>query len=209
MKQGNKTMQQIFGIVKKYRFLIFGGLGVVIFLTILDPAIEFVLKISEHAKKPVIYTEPRWQRFTNRQCEYVVSFPSPPFTYFSPFTNNPHIVLFRQFVAVLSSNQAFMVTTLQTSFTNDFSKKQINLMLDKAMAGGMGKEDTLIYKRDITYGTNAGREFEFQKTNKNYLKARYYRMDNYLQMLIVTMPPENKDSTNILYFFNSFSPIQR
>lgn len=82
-------------------------------------------------------------------------------------------------------------------------------MLDKAMAGGMGKEDTLIYKRDITYGTNAGREFEFQKTNKNYLKARYYRMDNYLQMLIVTMPPENKDSTNILYFFNSFSPIQR
>jgi hypothetical protein len=102
-----------------------------------------------------------------------------------------------------------MVTTLQTSFTNNFSKEQIDFMLDKAMAGGMEEGDTLIYKHDIAYGTNVGREFEFQKTNNNYIKARYYRMGNYLQMLIVTMPPEAKDSTNILYFFNSFSPIQK
>lgn len=102
-----------------------------------------------------------------------------------------------------------MVATLQASYTNDFSKEQIKLIMDETMAGAMEKGDTLIYKRGLIYGTNVGREMEIQKADRRFLKARYYRIGKYLQMLIVIAPPENTDSTNISYFFNSFVSVQK
>jgi hypothetical protein len=46
-------MPEILRILKKYRLLILGGLGIVIFLAILDPVMEFILKISAHSNRPL------------------------------------------------------------------------------------------------------------------------------------------------------------
>jgi hypothetical protein len=202
-------MQEIFEIIKKYRSLIFGGLGIVIFLAILDPAVEFVSNIFESEKKPVVQTDPDWQRFTNIQCGFTVSFPSPPFAHRDPLNNDPRVIFYKQFVSVLGSNQVFMVATLLSSLTNQLTTKQSALLLDKTMAGAMQNGDTLIYRREITDGTNPGREFEFEKPDKTFLKMRYFRAGRYFQTLMVSEPPDGKDSTNAEYFFNSFSLLRK
>jgi hypothetical protein len=201
-------------ILKKYRFLIFGGLVLVAFFYISNvfsgPIANFLTYITESWQKTTVQKKPHWRRFTNSECGFAVSFPSHSFEHPYKLTNNSQRIMFyRQFASVLGSNQVFLVATLKTSNEYDFSQAQVKLLMDKTMAGAMGTDDTLIYQRDITYGTNPGREFEFQKPDKNFVKMRYYRVPFYFQTLTVLVPFEDKDSTNASYFFDSFNLLSQ
>ena len=152
---------------------------------------------------------PHWRWFTNKECGYVVEFPSRPFE--NPYTlsNRQSAISYRQFASALDSNHAFMVATLVTSLTNDFTDDQIKLLFDKSMKGSMRAGDRLISERDITIGTNLGREVEILKIDDNFLKMRFYQVGHDLQQLTVLVPVANQQSTNITRFLDSFRLLSR
>lgn len=73
---------------------------------------------------------------------------------------------------------------------------------------GMGK---FIGERDITLGTNMGREFEVQYTNGSFLKTHCYIIGDNIQQVTVVQPQPftSRGSTNITYFLDSFSLISK
>ncbi len=100
-----------------------------------------------------------------------------------------------------------MVATLAESFTNDFTDEQIKFMLDVSVKGALGSDGKLLAKRNITLGSNLGREIEFQKGG-NFMKMRFYKVGHKLQQLTALAPLTNQQasqSTNASYFFDSFS----
>lgn len=199
-------------IFKKWKFLIIGGIILVILAYTLDPIVEFALKAFEHSANSTQFS-PHWQRFTNRDDGYIVEFPAKPFEQSdASVMTNPAAISFHQFFSVLGSNNCFGITTTADSFTNyHFTTNQINLILDTTVKGALGSGDKLISKRDIMFGTNFGREIEVQKTNGYFLKARFYKIGNRLQNLIVSMPVESQQmqATNVSYFFNSFNLVTK
>ena len=198
-------------IFKKWKFLIIGGIVLVIlaYTHTLNPIGEFVLKVFQRSADSQIRFYPHWQRFTNREDGYVVEFPTKPFSYHDSddTISNPAAVSFHRFTSILGSNDCFMVATFTDSLTNHFTAEQINLILDTTVQGALGADGRLLVKRNITLGANQGREIEFQKANKYFIKSQYYKVGNRLQTLVVSMPLTNQQtsqSTNTSYFFDSF-----
>jgi hypothetical protein len=200
-------------IFKKWKFLIIGGIVLVILTYTLGPTVEFTLKIFQRSVDSHTWFYPDWQRFTNHEDGYVVEFPTRPFKYHgnNEMISNPAAISYHQFVSILESNNCFMVATLSESFTNDFTDEQINLMLDVSVKGALGSDGKLLAKRNITLGSNLGREIEFQKAG-NFLKMRYYKVGHKLQQLTVLVPLANQhasQSTNASYFFDSFNLLHK
>lgn len=195
-------------ILKKWKFLLIGGLIIVVLAYTLDPIVGFALKAFDHSTNSKAQFFPHWQRFTNKEDGYIVEFPVKPFEESdASVMTNPAAISFHQFFSVLGSNNCFGVTTTADSFTNyNFTTNQINLILNATVKAALGTGDKLLSQRDIMLGANFGREIEVQKPNDLFLKARFYKIGNRLQNLIVSMPVENqqKQSTNISYFFDSF-----
>jgi hypothetical protein len=194
-------------ILKKWKVLIICGIVLVVLAYTADPAVEFLLRTFHRQNQSSIQRDPHWQYYTNRKDGYVVQFPSRPFQRPATLSNNPAIISYRQFVSVLRTNDCFMVATLVTAWTNDFTDKQIDFMLDKAVNGAFGKGDTLISNRNITLGTNPGKEIQFQRAGKFFVEMRCYRVGNFLQELTVLVPLASQQSTNISCFFDSFRAI--
>jgi hypothetical protein len=201
-------------IFKRWKFLIIGGVILVVLAYTLDPIVEFTLKVFQRPAYSHTQFYPHWQRFTNREGGFVVEFPSKPFEYHDSdeIISNPAVISFHQFVSVLESNNCFMATTLTESFTNDFTDGQINFLLDTSVKGALGTDGRLLAKRNITLGTNFGREIEYQIANKYFVKMRFYKVGHKLQELTVLVPLANKhasQSTNASYFFDSFNLLPK
>ncbi len=200
-------------ILKKWKALIIAGSILVILAYALDPSIEFILRLVEHTKKSSMDSNPHWQFFTNIVDGYIIEFPSRKFECHdsNDVISNPAAISFRMYACVLASNDCFMVATLTDSFTNQFTTDQINLFLDKTVKGVLGSNDNLIASRSINLGSNLGREIEFQKTNGLDIKARYFKIGNRFQNLVVTVPFGSHDlqSTNVSRFFDSFNLISK
>src|SRR5580692_4717731 len=139
-------------IFKKWKFLIIGGVVLVILTYTLGPIVEFILKVFQRPAYSHTQFYPHWQRFTNREAGYAVEFPSKPFEYHDSdeIISNLAAISYHQFVSVLESNNCFMVATLSESFTNDFTDEQINFMLDTSVKGALGSDGRLLAKRNIT-----------------------------------------------------------
>jgi|HubBroStandDraft_2_1064218.scaffolds.fasta_scaffold203677_2 hypothetical protein len=200
-------------IFKKWKFLIIGGVVLVILTYTLGPIVEFILKVFQRPAYSHTQFYPHWQRFTNREAGYAVEFPSKPFEYHDSdeIISNLAAISYHQFVSVLESNNCFMVATLSESFTNDFTDEQINFMLDTSVKGALGSDGRLLAKRNITLDSNLGREIEFQRAG-NFLKMRFYKVGHKFQQLTVSVPLANQQasqSTNASYFFNSFSLLPK
>lgn len=197
-------------IIKKWRLLIFCGIALIIlaYIPIPDLPVEAVSKVFQRKSQSSVQINPHWQRFTNHEGGFVVEFPSRPFESPVTLSNNPAIVSYRQFVSVLGGN-CFMAAALVTSFPTNLTEKQINFLLDSAINGALQDDDKLIVKRNITAETYQGREIEFQKADKYYIRMRYYQVGNTLEQLTILMPLQDHFSTNVDYFFNSFSLITK
>src|SRR6266446_2353582 len=121
----------IWAIVKKWRYLLLGVAGLVIFLSVLDPVLECVSRMAWRQRQSAAQAKqviPRWRLFTNNECGYVVEFPSKPFNNPYKLTNPQQVVSYRQFASALGSNRAFLVATLVTGWTNNFSDEQVKLL---------------------------------------------------------------------------------
>jgi len=199
----------MWAILKKWRIGIFAGIALIVFAYTADPVLEFILRTFRRTNQSTAHVRPHWQRYTNRECGYVVEFPSRSFE--NPYTlsNRQNVISYRQFASSLGSNQAFMVATLVTSFTNDFSDEQIKFLLAKATRGALDKNGKLISERDIALGTNLGREIEMVKGDGNFIKMRFYQVGHDVQELTVLVPNENRGSTNISHFLDSFRLITK
>jgi len=88
-------------IFKKWKFLIIGGIILVVLAYTLDPIVEFALKVFQRSSDSKIQFYPHWQRFTNREDGYVVEFPVKPFKYDGANEiTNPAASSYHQFVSV-------------------------------------------------------------------------------------------------------------
>jgi hypothetical protein len=197
----------ILAVLKKWKFVIFAAIVLVVFLTAVDPLLEYI-ESSSRTEAPV-QTIPQWRRFTNRECGYAVAFPSHPIENPYVLSNRQNVVSYRQFAATLGSNQVFMVATLVTSLTNNLSVEQIDFLMDKTAKGGLGDDGKLLAERKITLGTNMGREIEFEKSDGYFYKMRCYQVGHDLQTLTVRVPLATRESTNVLFFLDSFSLISK
>jgi hypothetical protein len=201
-------------IFKKWKFLIIGGIVLVVFAYTADPTISLILKAFDHeSQSSVPNNNPHWQRFTNLESGYVVEFPSKPFEYHdnAEIISNRAAISYHQIVSVLGSNNCFLVATLAESFTNDFTDEQTSFLLDNSVKGALNPDGKLLAKRNITLGSNLGREIEFQKGG-NFMKMRFYKVGHKLQQLTVLVPFANQEasqSTNASYFFDSFSLLPK
>jgi hypothetical protein len=198
-------------IFKKWKFLIISGMVIVFFAYTFGPTVEFILKYFHSVDHSQVQRNPHWQHFTNQEAGYIVEFPSRPFEYHDSDDkiDNPAAVSFHRFISVLGTNDCFMVSTVEDSFTNHFTDDQVNLILDTTMKGALGSDGKLLAKRNVMLGKYAGREIEFQKSDKFYMKSQYYKVGNKLQTLMVTVPfaDQQIQTSNTLYFFNSFRLI--
>jgi hypothetical protein len=196
-------------ILRKWKWLIVVGLALVFFAYVADPVGSFVVKtfLRFRSSQDQSSLTPRWRTFTNRECGYVVEFPSHPFENPYELSNRQAVVSYRQFVSVLATNNCFMVATLVTSLTNDFTEEQINLLLDKSVMGPVGPKDKLLAKRDIKLEASIGKEIEFQREDKFYFKMRCYQVGRKLQQLTIVEPLADQHSTNIDRFLDSFHVI--
>ena len=195
-------------ILKKWKPLIYIGFVLVILAYVTGPIVEFTIHVVQKKNESDSTVNPHWRLFTNNECGFVASFPSRPFIHPQVLNNYQNVISYHQFASVLGSN-VFMVATLVTSFTNDFSNKQVDLLLDKAASGALGEDGVLLANHNITIATNPGREIEFRKANKYFIKMRYYRVGHTLQELTTLEPLTNKRSTNTSYFFDSFRLISK
>jgi hypothetical protein len=152
---------------------------------------------------------PHWRRITNSEAGYVVEFPSRPAENPAVLSNQQGVVSYRQFVSSLGDKQAFLVATLVTSLTNDFSNEEVKFLLRKATHGAAGRGDRLVAERGVALGTNLGLEAEIMKANGTFVKMRFYQVGHDLQELTVLVPAANRQSTNINYFLDSFSLISK
>jgi hypothetical protein len=190
-------------MLQKLKWIIIPGIAFVFLAYTLDPTIGFILKHFRSNGDSTIQNIPHWQYFTNLADRYVVQFPSKPFINPQKLKENPAIVSYQQYVAILGSNDVFMMATLTTSWTNDFTEEQINHLLDRTAQGALGESGKLLAMRDIAIGGYLGREIEFVRSNKWFMKMRYYHVGNRLQEMTVMMSQAGKQSTNASYFFDS------
>ena len=149
---------------------------------------------------------PNWRRYTNSACGYVVEFPSKPFENPYSLSNRQNVVSYRQFASTLGKGQVFMVATLKTSITNDFSDQQINQLLDAAAENLIKEGGQLISKRRINLRSFPGKEVEVISKG-TYIRMQFYQVGHDLQELIVTTPSADRGSTNIAYFLDSFNTL--
>jgi hypothetical protein len=201
-------------LLKKYKYLLIGGISLVILAYTLDPTVEFILKLIDHSKDHSISFNPHWWRFTNNADCYVIEFPSRPFEYHDndDTITNSAAVSFHRYASVFgTNNDGFMVATVTDSFTNKFSPDQINLILDKVVKGALETNSQLLAEKNITLDSYLGREIEIQKAGKFHIKARYYKIGNKLQTLLVSVPLKSQDlqSNNVSHFFDSFRLIPK
>jgi len=120
----------VLALLKKFRILIAVCAAIVLLAWIgnfLDP---FAMRWLEKRQENAALRIPNWRRYTNGACGYVIEFPSRPFENPYSLSNQQNVVSYRQFVSTLGTNQVFMVATLKTSITNDFSEEQVNRLLD-------------------------------------------------------------------------------
>ena len=202
----------VWTIVKRWRYLIFGGLAclaLVILLPAADHLLAFITRSSEKRTREQAQSVPRWRWFTNQDCGYVIEFPAKPFENPHSLNNTQKVKSFRQFAAALGNDRAFMVATLVPSFTNIFTDDQIKALLSLTATGTLHSGDKLVEEREILIGTNLGKEIEAIKADGSYVRARIYQVGQDLQELIVLVPRADRHSTNISRFLDSFRLISK
>lgn len=196
-------------IRKKWKFLIGGFAAIVVLAWVgnfLDPLVSNWYE-KKHALAAL--ATPNWRRFTNSECGYVVEFPSKPFE--NPYTlsNQQNVVSYRQFASTLEKDQVFMVATLVTSITNNFTDEQIDLLLDRAAKGSLNDGSQLLSERNIKLGAILGKEVQLITTNGDFGTMRFYQVGHNLEEVIATVPSVDRGSTNIPYFLDSFRTISK
>jgi hypothetical protein len=197
----------MWAILRKWRFLFLGAAAIVILAWVANFLDPIFLHWYEERKALADLSVPNWRRFTNNECGFVVEFPSKPFE--NPYTlsNRQNVISYRQFASTLARDQVFMVATLATSVTNNYSDEQTELLLDTAAKGLLKEGGQLLSEREISLGKFPGKEVEIIMTNGNFATMRFYQVEHDLQEVIVTVPSADRRSTNISYFLNSFNTL--
>ena len=199
----------MWAILKKWRFLILACTAVVILAWIFNFLDPLFARWYEKRKALADLSTPNWRRFTNNECGYVVEFPSKPFENPNTLTNHQNVVSYHQFAAALERDQVFMIGTLITSITNNYSDEQTELLLDTAAKTPLKEGGQLLSERKIKLGTNPGKEVEITMANGNFARMRFYQVGHDLQEVIVTVPFADRQSTNISYFMDSFNTVSK
>lgn len=196
-----------FGLSRKCRLVIFVVLGLFLLIVtcmVLDSALSSYLKRSEvHSS-----SRSKWVVFTNNACGYIAHFPNWPFENPIELEKKDSVVSYRQFASTIGEDHAFMVATLITSITNDFTEDETRTLLEQSLKGVIKEGDEMLGGREVRLGVNLGREIEVGKSDGSYVRMRFYQVGHDVQEVVVRVPMADRNSPSIAWFFDSFRLLQ-
>ena len=135
----------VWAIIKRWKYPILAVFALLFLICVIDPLATSILRSSRERKREQRQTAPRWRWFTNRDCGYIVEFPSKPFENPVTLSNRQNVISYRQFASALGSNHVFMVATLVPTFTNVFTDEQTKSFLSKAATGIVTPDDRRLW----------------------------------------------------------------
>lgn len=141
-----------------------------------------------------------WNKFNSQEGEFSVLFPGQP----KEGVENAYLKVLHTVVYEEDKRIAYMV------FYSDVGKQLLkdgaDKFYDNARSGIIATSgNILLSEKAITLGEISGREMEVKVNNDEYFSVvRVFLSNDRLYQVIVTVPKENRDSTNILYFLSSF-----
>lgn len=144
-----------------------------------------------------------WKTFTSQEGNFSVLFPSEP----KEVTQSKLFLQVHSFVCDANRKTSLLVS--YTDFPEKLHVSATDKLYDDARNGGLGKDGKLLQEKPITVEGFPGREIQAEKNGgKAFIIDRYFLAANRMYQVAVVVPKQDRASTNISYFLDSFSLLK-
>jgi hypothetical protein len=145
----------------------------------------------------------RWKSFTSLDGNFSALFPGEP----KEAIQNEIFLKLHSF-ALEAKKAAFIVS--YSDFPEKLHVSPTDRFYNGSRDGAVGKDGKLLQEKSMVIEGFPGREIQFTRKDGNvFVIDRYFLAGNRLFQVITVVPTQDRSSTNIPYFLNSFTMLKK